>query len=409
MNSELGRGLGSVGRGAVGIVCGLAFLLLRPPAPVSAQTTLEPVHDPLAGPAVFEAKGCVKCHAINGLGGTAGPDLGAIPGRRSFAELAASLWNHIPLMGVGVEKYGVEQPQLTAHEAGDLIGYLFTLDYFDPPGDVTAGQRLFVEKKCFACHRVGNYGGDMGPNLDFVGQYGSPILVAAGMLNHGDGMRDSMEAHGIMRPTFEGSELVDLIAYIESAAPEPLEGRLYVLPGRAAAGRVIFVEKRCNHCHSVQGIGGQLASDLAKKGRHWGLTEFAAAMWNKWPAMGDMLAREKMRVPQLGAVELADLVAYLYAIEYFAEVGDAEMGRQRVTDSGCLACHSLAGKGGNLANDLAGTRRMESPAEVIATLWNHAFLVGRGAADEMGYSWPKLGPEEMADLLEYFQTPPEER
>jgi mono/diheme cytochrome c family protein len=372
-----------------------------------AQENWEPAQDPLAGSEVFQDKGCVKCHSLGGLGGTEAADLARIPRRRSFYELAATLWNHVPIMSEGMSTHGIERPQMDAREAADLIGFLFTLDYFDPPGDVTAGMKLFTEKKCFVCHRVGNYGGEVGPNLDFVGQYASPILVAAAMWNHGAPMADTMKAHGVKRPIFEGTELVDLAAYLESVAPQPIQGKVYVLPGRAEAGRVVFIEKRCNECHSVQGVGGREAPDLSAKGRRWSLTEFAAAMWNKAPAkraaMGDGAT-----VPQLGANEMADLVAYLYSVEYFAEVGDPELGEQRLRNSGCLGCHSLRGSGGTTALDFSEVTVTESPAEVVAALWNHALFIEAGS-DVVHDPWPELGPEETADIIAYLQTPPPER
>ena len=408
MARKLFRGLRLVEGPALGAAGGFVVVLLLTPSAVSAQRTSEPAQDPLAGSEVFSSKGCIKCHAVNGLGGTVGPDLGRIARRRSFYELAATLWNHVPLMGEGMEEYGVERAQMDAYEAADLIGFLFTLDYFDSPGDVEVGKQLFTEKKCFVCHRVGKYGGEVGPNLDFVGRYGSPILVAAGMWNHAAAMADSMEARGVKRPHFEGSELVDLIAYLESAAPEPIEGRVYVLPGRADAGRVIFVEKRCRECHSIQGVGGRIGPDLAEMGRQWGLTEFAAAMWNKAPAMMKAQKTRGLSVPPLGAIEMADLVAYLYAIGYFAELGDPEMGEQRLRDSGCLGCHSIGGQGGTLAMEFHLMRDMVSPAEVSAALWNHALLMEAGAEVMQG-PWPRLGPGELADIMAYLQTPAPDR
>jgi cytochrome c2 len=392
----------------IGMVWGAATFLLFAPRSASAQEATEPAQDPLAGSEVFTSKGCIECHAVNGIGGNVGPDLAYIPRRRSFYELASTLWNHVPIMGEGMEKHGIEDPEMDAHDAADLIGFLFTLDYFDPPGDVEAGKHLFTEKSCIVCHRVGSYGGEVGPSLDFVGRYGSPILVAAAMWNHGAAMADSMKAKGVERPTFEGTELVDLIAFLESAAPQPVEGRVYVLPGRAEAGRVVFVEKRCRDCHSVQGVGGRIGPDLAAMGRRWSLTEFAAAMWNKAPAMMEAQKAKGIRTPSLGAVEMADLVAYLYAIEYFAEVGDPEMGEQHLTDSGCLGCHSIGGTGGNIAKDFYLMRELVSPAEVSAALWNHSILIGSGAEVMQG-PWPKLSPGELADIMAYLQTPPPDR
>jgi len=361
----------------------------------------------LAGSQVFGSKGCVKCHAVNGLGGTTGPDLGHIARRRSFYELAATMWNHIPSMGKAMREHGIERPQMSEREAGDLIAFLFTLDYFDPPGDVQEGKRLFTEKKCVVCHQIGVYGGVIGPSLDNLGQYGSPILVAASMWNHGPAMAELMEEKGVPRPTFTGSELVDLISYLESATPAPLAGPLYVLPGNAEDGRVLFTEKGCIQCHSVQGVGGRIAPDLAGQDRRWGLTEFAAAMWNKAPKMAQAAKARNMEVPQLGAGEMADLVAYLFSVQYFAEPGDVESGRQLISSKGCLACHSLSGRGGTAASDLNQRIGMSSPAEVISALWNHSALMEAGAS--LSKEWPLFSPAEMADIAAFMQSTSNQR
>jgi cytochrome c551/c552 len=358
--------------------------------------------NPLAGSQVFGSKGCVKCHAVNGLGGTIGPDLGRIARRRSFYDLAATMWNHLPMMGARMQELGIERRRMDEREAGDLIAFLFTLDYFDPPGDVEAGKQLFAEKKCVVCHQIGVYGGVVGPSLDHLSQYGSPILVAAAMWNHGPGMEAMMQAKGVKRPTFTGSELTDLISYLESVSPQPLGGPLYVLPGGAEEGRVIFTEKGCIECHSVQGVGGRVGPDLARRGLHWGLTEFAAAMWNKAPAMTAAMHTRGIDVPHLGAGEMADLVAYLYSVQYFAESGNPEAGRQLLRAKGCLACHSLDGQGGDTATDLFRSSGATSAAEVIAEMWSHSALME--AAGITGESWPRLSAEDLADITAFLQT-----
>jgi cytochrome c2 len=305
-------------------------------------------------------------------------------------------------MAEGMRGQGMEYPGLDAEEAADLIGFLFTLDYFDAPGDVTAGKKLYTEKKCFVCHRIGDYGGDAGPELDHLGRYGSPILVAASMWNHSAMMSQAMDLSGVERPTFEDAQILDLIAYLESASATPIEGQLYVLPGRAQSGRVVFAEKRCDECHSVQGVGGHVGPDLASQGRQWGLTEFAAAMWNKRPQMQDAARQKGISLPQVGAVEMADLVAYLYSVEYFAEPGDAERGGQTLRDKGCLGCHSLQGTGGISATDFAGLTGLESSAAAIAMLWNHAMVMD-SAPDLQETSWPQLSAEDMADIVAFLQ------
>lgn len=383
------------------IVAAFATFLILCAAPSRAQTPLRLTQDPLAGSKVFGEKGCVKCHAVNGLGGTVGPDLGQISRRRSFYELAATMWNHLPKMEAAMEEHGIERPQIDAREAGDLIAFLFTLDYFDPPGDVNVGQQLFSEKKCVVCHQIGVYGGVVGPSLDHLSQYGSPILVAAAMWNHGPAMADEMQKRGIRRPSFEGSELVDLISYLESVAPEPLGGPLYVIPGSAEEGRVVFVEKRCSGCHAVQGVGGRVGPDLAERASQRSLIDFAAAMWNKAPGMRAAMAQRGIDVPELGAGEMADLVAYLYSIRYFAESGDADLGPQQLRSASCLECHALEGRGGDSAADLSAKTGMDSPAEVLSTLWNHSALMK--SSEDPTPSWPELTPELMADIAAYLQ------
>ena len=383
-------------------VVAVLLLLLWGPRPTFGQSLFSPTQDPLAGSRVFGAKGCVKCHAVNRVGGKVGPDLGRIPRQRSFYELAAEMWNHLPKMAERMRELGIARPQLDARETGDLIGFLYTLDYFDPPGNVEAGRRLFTEKKCIVCHQTGGTGGVVGPNLDFLRQFGSPILIAAELWNHGPAMAEAMRARGIARATFKDAELRDLIAYLKAASRAQAEEPLYVLPGRADEGQLLFTEKGCVLCHSVRGEGGLVGPDLAGRGLNWSLTQFAAAMWNKAPAMMKEMKERAISVPRLQAREMADLVAYLYAVRYFADPADARKGRELVTAKGCLSCHSLEATGGKVGPDLAQVKGFDSAAAVIAALWNHGFIMAE-RAERRQVAWPRFRPEEMAHLVAVLQ------
>jgi cytochrome c2 len=380
-----------------------ALLVLFALAVASGEPLFSAAQDPLAGARVFGEKGCARCHAVNGIGGKIGPDLGRVGRPRSFFDLAAALWNHLPRMAGEMRQLGIPRPALDRQQAGDLIAFLFTLNYFDPPGNAETGRRLFFEKRCAVCHQVAGTGGVIGPNLDFVGQYGSPILVATAMWNHGPAMAELMRARRIERPAFQGSELLDLIAYLRSASPAPAQEPLHVLPGRADEGRRLFVEKRCVQCHSAGGPGGRVGPDLGQRGLHRSLTQFATAMWNKAPAMMAAMKAQGIALPQLRAEEMADLVAYLYAVRYFAEPGDPRKGRELLATRGCLTCHSLEGKGGAAAPDLARARGLDSPAGVVAALWSHS-VAGAERPPGSRPTWPELRPGEMADLMAFLQT-----
>src|SRR3990172_116104 len=211
----------------------LAFaLVLWPGDWVWAQPVFGPSQNPLAGSRVFGTKGCAKCHAVNGVGGTVGPDLGRIARSRSFYDLASAMWNHLPRMVEQMAQQGVTRPQLKMQETADLIGFLYTLNYFDAPGNPEVGARYFAEKRCITCHQVSGSGGVVGGSLDFFKKFGSPLFVAAALWNHGPQMMEAMKSQGLERPAFIGPELHDLLAYLVPASAGPGDGPVYVLPPR---------------------------------------------------------------------------------------------------------------------------------------------------------------------------------
>jgi mono/diheme cytochrome c family protein len=367
-----------------------------------SQSVLAPAQDPLAGSRVFGSKGCSKCHAVNGVGAKVGPDLGRIQGNRSFNDLAAAMWNHLPAMAAKMKELHQPFPQLDSSEAGDLIAFLFTQNYFEGFGNVDSGKKLFSNKGCIQCHQVGGVGGVLGPSLDAVGQSGAPMNVAAAMWNHGPTMAEAMRARGIERPNLTASELRDLVGYLRAAAPERAGAPVSILPGRVNEGRALFEKRQCIKCHSIQGKGGNIGPDLGRRGLYRNLVEFAAALWNKAPAMLKAMKLRKFTVPQLNAEEMADIVAYLRSFQYFGEPGNPDLGRRLLGEKQCLNCHSLDGRGGKGAPDLAMTKGLGSPAAVIAALWSHGDLMTEPAR-ERSLSWPQLKSDEVAHLMAFFE------
>lgn len=376
-------------------------LCLVPLGAAWGQAVLGPSQDPLAGSRVFGAKGCIKCHSVNGVGGKVAPDLARVSRPRSFQDLATAMWNHLPGMTERMKQLGITRPRLDTKEAGDLVGFLYTLNYFDAPGNADAGRQRFSEKRCIVCHTVRGTGGVVGPNLDHLQQFRSPIFVASAMWNHGPAMAEVMKARGIDRPTFTGQELRDLVAFLAPATAGPQEGPLYVLAGRAETGRLLFAEKRCIDCHAVGGVGGRVGPDLVERGIRQSPIEFAATIWNKAPAMAAAMRPRGITIPQLRPEEMADLVAYLYSVRYFAG-GNVQQGYAVATQKGCFNCHAVRGERGKPASDLAKTKGLDSPAGVLAALWNHAVVTPTIAGKKA--DWPIFKPEEMADLVAMLQS-----
>jgi cytochrome c551/c552 len=179
-------------------------------------------------------------------------------------------------------------------------------------------------------------------------------------------------------------------------------GQVYVLPGRAQDGRRVFIERRCVECHALVKTAGDERPNLVERVGSRSLLDFAAAMWNKAPAMQEALAAKNIPVPQLRPDEMADLVAYFYSVRYFAGSGDPRRGVILAANKGCLECHALAGERGKPASDLTTAKDIDAPAGVLAALWNHALL--DDPRPERNRRWSTFNGQEMADLLAYLRS-----
>ena len=82
---------------------------------------------------------------MNGVGGKNGPDLSRVARPRSFYDLAAAMWNHLPHMSGRIWASGADRPYLTPYEMSDLIAFLYTPNAFSRPGAVDGGERFFSE------------------------------------------------------------------------------------------------------------------------------------------------------------------------------------------------------------------------------------------------------------------------
>jgi mono/diheme cytochrome c family protein len=354
----------------------------------------------LAGFEVYAKKGCGQCH---GLRGGVGPDLAQIESGRSFFELGAAMWNHLPRMGARMRATRVERPTLTPRELSDLIAFLFTAQYYDELGAVAPGREVFQAKGCVQCHAVGGVGANVGPPLDSLKRANSPVLVAAAMWNHGPQMAETMKARGIPRPKFEDNEMVDLIAYIVSAARDSGGDTSQVVPGTPERGQKLFVDKRCVVCHAVAGKGGKVGPELGSRGHHVSLTRFAALMWNHGPTMWGLMKERQIEVPRLTGQEMADILAYIYTSHYFDQAANADRGRRLLDAKGCLVCHSVSGQGGKVAADFTKSNVVGSAASVVAAMWNHSAYM-EDKARKLEVAWPVLTGQELADVSAYLTS-----
>jgi mono/diheme cytochrome c family protein len=176
-----------------------------------------------------------------------------------------------------------------------------------------------------------------------------------------------------------------------------------------AAGARLFETKGCVRCHAINGSGGKDGPDLGRTERPRSLYEVAAAMWNHLPGMAPGIRTSLAARPYMTSAEMSDLITFLYAPTSLGErppdpSGDPRRGRQLVADKGCLGCHSLSGPGGKAAGNLSSLKGVDSPWTVIATMWNHSFLMELKSQEEKAAAWPRLSPDELRDLVAFLRA-----
>jgi len=126
-----------------------------------------------AGSSLVKQKNCVTCHTIGESGGTVGPILNQISNRRTEEWLRR--WFKDP----NSIKPGTKMPNFgfTDAELDDLLSHMTRMKRninsdailqanSDP---IEAGRELFTAYDCLACHRIGDKGRFVGPNLTWVG------------------------------------------------------------------------------------------------------------------------------------------------------------------------------------------------------------------------------------------------
>jgi cytochrome c2 len=353
---------------------------------------------------VFIDKGCGTCHRVRGVGDRAvGPDLAGLRASGSFFELGAAMWNHLPRMGAAMRDLGVQRPQLTPLEFSNLGAFLFTTQYFEASGDPVEGSRLFTAKSCAQCHAVGGSGGSAGPALDGLKRASSPVLMAAATWNHGPQVAEAMGARGTPWPTFRGTELTDLMAHIVTTARDRGRENAVVVPGTPEQGERLFADRGCAMCHAVGAEKKSAAAPrLTAQVRRVRAGEFAGLMWNHGVRAWAATKERGLTVPRLTGREMADIMAYLYTTSYFESVaGKAGRGRELVQKKGCLACHTIYRKGGNIASDLAIDNVVSTAVGQVTAMWNHGrYMETKGRRQST--TLPLLMGQELADISTYL-------
>ncbi|HEY6340299.1 MAG TPA: c-type cytochrome [Bryobacteraceae bacterium] len=340
--------------------------------------------DSTRGAALFERLSCIQCHLINGKGGTTAPDLGRRIDRDSTpASLAATMWNHAPVMWAAMREQNVRAGDLNEQAANDLFAYFYSVRFFEKPGDAGRGKNLFASKRCADCHGLTQAKIPEAKPVSEWESVGSPIYLISAMWNHASAMRLETRFRGVKWPEVTPQDLTDMLVYLRGLPEQRVaESPFFIDTG--ANGQALFQSKGCAACHT-----GRL--DLAPLLKGMTLTDIGAAMWNHAPRMGS-------NPPQLSTEETRELVSYLWAEQFFEDSGNPKAGEHVFASKHCATCHNDPSSG---APKLTGSSRSFTAATMFSVLWRH----GPRMLDEMKakrIAWPRFDASEMSNLIAFL-------
>jgi cytochrome c2 len=155
---------------------------------------------PEEGKALFESRTCIKCHD---------PATGFFSiGLRNetLTDIAADMWNHGRDMSLRSQTFDAGQMRAIA-------AYIWSRRLLEADGNPGGGGNVFVAKKCGVCHNDPASGA---PALNATGNYFSGATMVSVLTRHGPEMLDKMHEKHLPWPTFSGTEMANLIAYLNT-------------------------------------------------------------------------------------------------------------------------------------------------------------------------------------------------
>jgi mono/diheme cytochrome c family protein len=206
-----------------------------------------------AGRAVVERLNCASCHLIGGKGGQIGPPLDGVGGRRTAEFLREHITNpeehakRFPELHEN-KPNRMPHPNATPEEIKQMVAYLRTLpepaggfvvrphehgplpdsapsaNFVPvPPSDASrAGEKLYLDMGCAACHSIGGSGGEFGPKLDGIGARRNREFIAAHITNpqlHSQRFPNEHTGEATMPPTNASPDQIQQITeYLETLA-----------------------------------------------------------------------------------------------------------------------------------------------------------------------------------------------
>ncbi len=209
-------------------------------------------HPRIPGSHAYRTFGCTTCHAGNG---------------RGLSTFDAH----------GQSKYWMEPLQRGEYiESG--CAKCHPAPYLNETPALREGEELFNTKACYACHKVeGASDGKLGPDLTRVGAKWPVEYLRESIV---DPKANNIESL-MPKMALTDDEVKALVIYLKSLTGENLtrgpvtsyqavkrwkEQKPAEVPVTVESGRLVFEQKACVACHTINGVGGKIGPDLSVYG-----------------------------------------------------------------------------------------------------------------------------------------------
>ncbi|RMF91397.1 MAG: hypothetical protein D6736_05295, partial [Nitrospinota bacterium] len=413
------------------------------------------------GKAIFESIGCLGCHAINGKGGTFGPDLGQVGSKVN----AQWLFNWIKDPRRYDSHTKMPRLPLTDAQIRDVVAYLTSLGTpsEDPalvkrlqdPALIAQGKGLIEKYGCFGCHTIKGMEGQgrIGAELSFFADkqfvqllFGyaptvEPESLAvpsfeelAALYRDGGKVSKTWEgwAFGKMKnsrlysterikplmPDFAFSDerakpLVILLRTLsEMRRSEDYLDPLTHEESLAYAGEELIAKYNCQGCHTIKGKGGKIAPQLTYEGSK--VQDDWLFAFLKKPHLIRPSVQARMPNFQFTDAQVQTLVTYIMTnlrdeekrvpVGFMAkqEITPAliEKGRKLFWETyPCYTCHRIGNKGGVIGPDLTRVAERLDPDWMVSWIKNPQMW-------EPATIMPNLGLDDatVAAIVAYLQS-----
>jgi mono/diheme cytochrome c family protein len=280
---------------------------------------------------------------------------------------------------------------------------------------------LFNEQGCIGCHKLGGFGGNIGPELDKVGAKRSPEWLA----RHFKAPAEVVSGSAMPPVKRSDADVEALTLFMLGQTGEQLP-EYYVsmktIPG-PEVGRRLFAQKGCIGCHSVGGRGGKVGPALdgvaKRQTTDWIIQHFRdpAAV-----SPGTVMPKFNLTEPEIRALTSflvsatdPDVVGFL---KIPTEASPVERGRAVYLKYGCGGCHGPNGEGGAPNPNAKSNQQVPflTAANDVADIYLEAFITeGIPETPKLDANGPtpplampawgdRISEGELADLIGYLRT-----